>query len=68
MEATIEGWDEQLQVLHERIGRHFGRSEPRRRVLAYLKGLTGPCERKNGWQLAEAAEEGCPDGMQRLLN
>jgi SRSO17 transposase len=24
-------------------------------------------ERKNGWQLAEAADEATPDGMQRLL-
>jgi SRSO17 transposase len=36
--------------------------------MAYLKGLTSPCERKNGWQLAEWAQEPCPDGMQRLLN
>jgi SRSO17 transposase len=35
--------------------------------LAYLRGLTSPVERKNGWQLAEQAGEGTPDGMQRLL-
>jgi SRSO17 transposase len=33
-----------------------------------LKGLIGTSERKNSWQLAEAAGELTPDGMQRLLN
>jgi len=46
----------------------FERAEPRRRSLAYLKGLLSHAERKNGWQLAEEAGEGTPDGMQRLLN
>jgi len=36
-------------------------------VLAYLRGLLGQSERKNGWTLAEAAGEVSPDGMQRLL-
>jgi SRSO17 transposase len=68
MEQLVQAWEEQFQALHEHIARHFVRSEPRRRALAYLKGLTSPCERKNGWQLAEVAQESCPDGMQRLLN
>jgi SRSO17 transposase len=68
MEKAVQGWEEQFQSLHQRVARHFVRSEPRRRALAYLKGLNSPCERKNGWQLAEVAQECCPDGMQRLLN
>jgi SRSO17 transposase len=36
-------------------------------VLAYLKGLVSPVERKNGWQLAEQAGDATPDGVQRLL-
>lgn len=68
MEQAIQAWEEQFQSLHQRIARHFVRAEPRRRALAYVKGLTSPCERKNGWQLAEMAQESCPDGMQRLLN
>jgi SRSO17 transposase len=36
-------------------------------MLAYLRGLLGQLERKNGWTLAEAAGEISPDGMQRLL-
>src|SRR5260221_9842350 len=41
---------------------------PRRRALAYLKGLLSQAERKNGWQLAEESGDVTPDGMQRLLN
>lgn len=33
-----------------------------------MRGLLGPVERKNSWQLAEQAGEMTPDGMQRLLN
>ena len=60
-------WAAGLQALHERIGGRFGRREPRRRALAYLKGLLGTVERKNGWQLAEYAGDATPDGVQRLL-
>ena len=45
----------------------FSRSESRQRVLAYLQGLLGSVERKNGWQLAEYAGDATPDGVQRLL-
>ena len=34
------------------IGSRFGRSEPRARVGAYVKGLLAGLERKNGWTLA----------------
>ena len=60
-------WAAGLQALHERIAGRFGRREPRRRALAYLKGLLGSVERKNGWQLAEYAGDVTPDGVQRLL-
>jgi SRSO17 transposase len=63
----IERWLEELERLHARISKCFDRPEPRRRALAYVKGLLGPVSRKNGWQLAEQAGETSPDGMQRLL-
>src|ERR671916_858155 len=63
----VAAWGRGLGALHARIGARFRRAEPRRRALAYLRGLTSPVERKNGWQLAEQAGEGTPDGMQRLL-
>jgi SRSO17 transposase len=65
--AEVVHWEAGLEALHSRIAPHFPRPEPRRRALAYLKGLLGPVERKNGWQLAEYAGDGTPDGMQRLL-
>jgi SRSO17 transposase len=69
-EAAIEevqGWAAGLGALHARIAGRFVRAEPRRRVLAYLRGLLANVGRKNGWQLAEHAGEATPDGMQRLL-
>ena len=63
----VQGWEAGLQALHGRIASRFSRSESRLRVLAYLKGLLGPVERKNGWQLAEYAGDATPDGVQRLL-
>ena len=63
----VAAWGRGLGALHARIGARFRRAEPRRRALAYLRGLTSPVERKNSWQLAEQAGEETPDGMQRLL-
>src|SRR5512134_2152980 len=60
-------WAQGLNGLVERIAPRFRRVEPRRRVLTYLKGLLAPLERKNGWQLAEAAGDSTPDGMQDFL-
>src|SRR5437764_11884597 len=65
--ATVADWAEGLEALHARVGRRFARAEPRRRALAYVRGLRSPVERKNGWQLAELAGEPTPDGMQHLL-
>ena len=63
----VAAWGRGLSAVHARIAPRFRRAEPRRRALAYLRGLTSPVERKNGWQLAEQAGEATPDGMQRLL-
>jgi SRSO17 transposase len=63
----VQAWAAGLDALHARIAGRFARAEPRRRVLAYLRGLLGNVGRKNGWQLAEHAGERTPDGMQRLL-
>ena len=65
---SVREWAAELEQIHRRIARRFVRPEPRERALSYLEGLTGTVERKNGWQLAEAAGEASPDGMQRLLN
>jgi SRSO17 transposase len=65
--ADVDEWAAGLEVLHARIAPRFARSEPRERVLAYVRGLLAPLERKNSWTLAEQAGEAIPDGMQRLL-
>src|SRR4029453_4440726 len=67
-EKPARVWAEGRVELHERIGGRFGRVEPRRRALAYLRGLLSQVERKNSWWLAEQAGGQTPDGMQRLLN
>ena len=53
--AEVAGWAVGLEEVHARIAGRFARAEPRARVLAYLRGLLGQLERKNGWTLAEAA-------------
>lgn len=65
--AEVEAWAAGLEEVHTRIAPRFARSEPRERVLAYVRGLLAPLERKNSWTLAERAGEAIPDGMQRLL-
>jgi SRSO17 transposase len=67
METVAKAWERELDALHERLGGLFRRPEPRQRSLAYLKGLLGAIERKNGWQLAEWIGERTPDGVQHLL-
>jgi SRSO17 transposase len=64
----VTAWAVGLEAMHARIAHHFVRSESRGRALAYLKGLLGNVERKNGWQLAEYVGDATPDGIQRLLN
>jgi len=63
----VQAWAAGLDGLHARIAGRFARAEPRRRVLAYLRGLLGSVGGKKSWQLAEHAGEATPDGMQRLL-
>ena len=65
--GEVSAWEAELRALHERIAGRFRRPEAHQRTLAYLQGLLGPVERKNGWQLAEYAGDATPFGMQRLL-
>ena len=67
-QSDVQGWVCGLDDVLDRIGSRFGRSEPRRRVAAYLRGLLALVERKNGWQLAEAAGDATPDGVQDFLS
>jgi SRSO17 transposase len=66
-QQQVKGWADELTAVAERIGPRFARSEPRRRAAGYIRGLLGPAERKNGWQLAEHLGDPTPDGVQHLL-
>jgi SRSO17 transposase len=66
--AKVCRWAQELFQLHARLATRFARPEPHRRALLYLQGILSETTRKNGWQLAEHAREGNPDGMQRLLS
>ena len=65
--VEVAQWGRGLVALHARIAGRFERAEPREQALGYLKGLLGPIERKNGWQIAEWLGDRTPDRVQRLL-
>src|SRR5579885_2989071 len=67
-EEAAKRWAGCLDEVYARIARRFARSEQRQRARTYLQGLLSPIERKNGWQLAEAAGEANPYGYQELLS
>jgi SRSO17 transposase len=60
-------WEADFTAVAARIGPRFARAEARRHAAAYLRGLLGRVERKNGWQLAEAAGDATPYGLQQFL-
>src|SRR5437870_6805611 len=65
--GSPDAWDEAFAAFHARFAPFFYRRDVPDRSARYLRGLLGPVERKNGWQLAEAVGEADPQGMQRLL-
>ncbi len=65
--AAITEWTDEFAAVVGRIGPRFARSEARAHAAAYLRGLLGRTERKNGWQLAEAAGDASPYGLQQFL-
>jgi SRSO17 transposase len=67
-QADAVRWAHGLDEVAGRIAPRFTRAEPRRRAAAYRRGLLAPVERKNGWQLAEAAGDRTPDGVQDFLS
>ena len=70
MESDVEAalWASESESLLLRVGKRFGRVEPRQRMRDYVRGLLGPVGRKNSWQLAEHAGHATPYGLQRLLS
>jgi SRSO17 transposase len=64
---AVQGGTAYLADIERRLTPYFERAEPRRRALAYLRGLLSPAERKNSWQLAEVNGDTSPYGLQHLL-
>jgi len=65
--AMVRGWEAHFNQFIEGISGCFGRCDLRRRASAYIRGLLGPVQRKNSWQLAEYLGNASPHGLQRLL-
>ena len=64
---TVRGGAAYMADVERRLAPYFERAEPRRRAMAYLRGLLSPAERKNSWQLAESSGDATPYGLQHLL-
>ena len=56
-----------LEETTGRVGEHFANSAARQSAAAYLQSLLSSVERKNSWQLAEAAGFDTPYRFQHLL-
>jgi SRSO17 transposase len=60
-------WMRELEAVAARIGAFVLRPESRDRVRRFMRVTVAGDTRRNGWQLAEAAAEPTPHGMQRLV-
>lgn len=65
---TITNAETALRGVELRLRRRFRRAGAHRHACAYLRGLLSGVERKNGWQLAEAAGYQQPRSIQRVLD
>ncbi len=64
----VSAWRAGFDEVFARVAGVFYRAEPRLWARAYLTGLLAPVERKNTWQLSEAAGEVDPGRLQHFLN
>jgi len=60
-------WTRELEAVAARIGRFVPRPESRGRMGRWLRAAVAGDGRRNAWQLAEAAGEATPYGMQQLV-
>ena len=60
--------EREVEALTTRLRPHFRRGAAHRHAGEYVRGLLGPVERKNGWQLAEHAGHEHPRTIQRVLD
>lgn len=60
-------WRRELAAVAARIGQFVPRPETRARAGRFLDATVAGGARRNGWQLAEAAGDATPHGMQQLV-
>jgi SRSO17 transposase len=58
----------EIKALTARLRPRFRRGAGHRHASEYVRGLLGPVERKNGWQLAEYVGQRHPRTIQRVLD
>src|SRR2546429_8479729 len=68
LSVDVEGWRHEFDELMLRVGTRFARVEPRRRMVAFVRGLLAGLPRGNCWSIAEHAGDAGPRGVQRLLS
>lgn len=66
--AEVGRAEAKIGTLTARMRPHFRRGAGHRHAGEYVRGLLGPVERKNGWQLAEHAGHQHPRTIQRVLD
>jgi SRSO17 transposase len=66
--AAVAAAEVEVEVMAARLRPHFRRRAGHRHAVAYVRGLLGEVERKNGWQLAEHAGYRHPRTIQRVLD
>src|SRR5215213_8117397 len=66
--AEVGRAERELEALTARLRPHFRRGAAHRHAGEYVRGLLGPVERKNGWQLAEHVGHRHPRTIQRVLD
>src|SRR5215216_5301467 len=66
--AEVAQAGREIEALTARLRPHFRRGAAHRHAGEYVRGLLGPVERKNGWQLAEHVGHRHPRTIQRVLD
>src|SRR3954451_14126910 len=66
--AEVGRAEAEIEALTGRLRPHFRRGAGHRHAGEYVRGLLGPVERKNGWQLAEQVGHQHPRTIQRVLD
>jgi SRSO17 transposase len=66
--AEVGRAEAEIEAVTARLRPHFRRGAGHRHAGEYVRGLLGPVERKNGWQLAEHVGHEHPRTIQRVLD